>query len=87
MSERMEPPPEPVGRPPSPLDSYVGNRIRRAREQRATSPEALGQAVGASRALIESYEAGAVKINPSMLYSIATTLGVTLGSLFGLENG
>ncbi len=87
MSNRTEPPHRSAGGPPSRLDSYVGSRIRQAREQRATSPEALGQAVGASGAVIESFEAGLLRIGPAMLCNIATTLGVTLGSLFGLENG
>ena len=67
------------------IDCYVGARIKKARERNAASPEDLAIAVGASPSSIESYEAGVEKVSPTMLHKIATTLGVTLGSLFGMD--
>ncbi len=56
-----------------------------ARERRAASLDDLARAVGTSLSSIVSYEAGTEKISPAMLYRIAMTLGVTLGSLFGMD--
>ena len=72
-------------RGPTRIDCYVGARIRMARERSAASVEDLATAVGASLSSIESYEAGVEKVGPLMLHRIATTLGVTLGSLFGMD--
>ena len=69
----------------TPIDCYIGARIRVARERCAASPEDLARAVGTSASLIASYEAGREKVRPAMLHRIAVTLGVTLGSLFGMD--
>ncbi len=77
----------PTSAAPTQIDCYVGEKIRTARERRAASPEELADAVGTSLSSIARYEAGQQKVSPLMLYKIATTLDVTLGSLFGMEKG
>ena len=63
----------------------IGENIRQARSRQGTSLADLGDALGIEEALIANYEAGLVKICPTMLCRIAVTLDTTLGSLFGMS--
>jgi transcriptional regulator with XRE-family HTH domain len=64
------------------LDRIVGLNIRRYRERRGVSQQALGQSIGVSFQQIQKYESGRNRIAASRLYHVHKALGVPLRKFF-----
>jgi transcriptional regulator with XRE-family HTH domain len=64
-----------------PLLVHFGFRVRRARERRGLTQEALGEAAGLHRTYVGSVERGERNVSLVNLYAIAGALGVPLPEL------
>lgn len=60
----------------TPVDRYIGRRIRECRRHRGLSQTALAQRVGVSWQQIQKYEDATSRVSASRLYDIAKALGV-----------
>ena len=69
------PPARPRGRA-SPLDVYVGSRLRLRRTLLGMSQEALAEGIGLPFQQVQKYERGTNRIGAGRLYDIARVLGV-----------
>jgi transcriptional regulator with XRE-family HTH domain len=67
---------------PSPVDVYVGARIRQRRMQLGLSQEALGLACRLTFQQIQKYEKGANRVSASRLAQIANALKTTPAYFF-----
>ena len=68
------------------IDSHVGQRIREIRRTRRLSMEEMGRQAGITYQQIQKYESGSNRVSASMLYMIATILGVEVSDFYaGLE--
>jgi transcriptional regulator with XRE-family HTH domain len=63
---------------PSPVDVYVGSRIRLRRIQLGVSHEDLADALGLARQQVQKYERGANRVGASRLFDIARVLSVPI---------
>ena len=76
---------------PSPVDSYVGARIRYRRKAIGVSQDALGKAVGVTFQQCQKYERGINRVSASAMVKIANCLKTTPGFFFdgapGTEGG
>jgi hypothetical protein len=67
----------------TPVDVYVGARIRQRRASLGISQAKLGQGVRLTFQQIQKYESGANRIGSSRLYEFAKVLGVPVAYFFG----
>lgn len=67
---------------PSPIDVYVGSRIRSRRTLIGYSQEKLGSSLGVTFQQIQKYERGANRVGSSRLYNIAQALDVPISFFF-----
>lgn len=67
--------------------SHIGPRLRQQREQNGISLREIARRIGVSPSLISQIERD--KVNPSVitLYALVRELGLTMGDLFGAEDG
>lgn len=63
---------------PSPVDVYVGSRIRLRRTLLGMSQERLGTALGLTFQQVQKYERGANRVGASRLYDLARVLDVPM---------
>lgn len=64
------------------VDTEVGKRIKKRRQQLRISQTALGVAVGVSFQQIQKYERGSNRVSSSILYQVAQILGVPITYFF-----
>ena len=81
MSQRTPERPVPESLP-SPVDVYVGSRIRLRRTQVGASLEALGDALGLTYQQVQKYERGANRVGASRLFDISRVLDVPISFFF-----
>ena len=67
---------------PSPIDVYVGSRIRLRRTLVGASLEALGDALGLTYQQVQKYERGANRVSASKLFEISRFLDVAPAYFF-----
>nr|WP_275415035.1 helix-turn-helix transcriptional regulator [Novacetimonas pomaceti] len=67
---------------PSPVDVYVGSRIRLRRTLLGMSQERLGTALGLTFQQVQKYERGANRVGASRLYDLARVLDVPIAFFF-----
>ena len=67
---------------PSPIDVYVGSRIRLRRTQVGASLEALGDALGLTYQQVQKYERGANRVGASRLFDLSRVLDVPISFFF-----
>lgn len=67
---------------PSPVDRYVGSRVRLRRITVGMSQERLGEALGVTFQQIQKYEKGSNRISASRMQNIAQVLGVPVSFFF-----
>lgn len=71
---------------PDPVDIYVGQRVKLARQLVGLSQEKLGEICSVSFQQVQKYEKGANRISASMLVLIAKALNRPVGFFFeGIE--
>ncbi len=66
----------------TPVDSYVGSRVRQRRMLLGMSQEKLGKAVGISFQQIQKYERGTNRIGASRLFTLSKVLSVPIAFFF-----
>jgi len=66
----------------SPIDEYVGKRLRQKRDLEGLSQERLAEHVGVSFQQIQKYENGANRISASRLYEFSKILNVPISFFF-----
>ncbi len=72
----------------SPVDAYVGDRVRERRTVLGYNQQQLGEALGVSFQQIQKYERGANRISASRLYRLAKFLDAPVSFFFdGLSEG
>jgi transcriptional regulator with XRE-family HTH domain len=64
------------------IDAHVGERLRKMREERGLSQEALGQKVDVSFQQIQKYERGANRVGASRLFEFSQVLQVPVEEFF-----
>jgi transcriptional regulator with XRE-family HTH domain len=72
---------------PSPIDVYVGSRIRLQRNTIGMSQEKLGDGLGITFQQIQKYEKGTNRVGASRLQAIARILGVPVTFFFNEGEG
>jgi transcriptional regulator with XRE-family HTH domain len=75
---------------PSPIDRYVGSRVRIRRITMGLSQERLGEALGVTFQQVQKYEKGSNRIGASRLQNISKVLTVPVSYFFDgapLEDG
>ena len=63
---------------PSPIDVYVGSRIRLRRTMLGMSQDRLGNALSLTFQQVQKYERGANRVGASRLFDISRVLGVPI---------
>ena len=72
-------------KPLPPLLKSLGSRIRRLRQQKGWSQEALADQAGVDRSYMSGIERGVRNVSVLSLAKIAKALGVPLSTLFGRD--
>jgi transcriptional regulator with XRE-family HTH domain len=67
---------------PDPIDIYVGNQLRVARELAGLTQTEIGRSLGMSFQVIQKYEQGEIRISASRLFQLAVLLGKPLDHFF-----
>jgi transcriptional regulator with XRE-family HTH domain len=67
---------------PSPVDRYVGSRVRIRRVAVGLSQEKLGEALGVTFQQVQKYEKGSNRISASRMQNISQVLGVPVSYFF-----
>ena len=67
---------------PSPIDVYVGSRIRLRRSLLGVSQEDLGDALGIAYQQVQKYERGANRVSSSRLFDISRVLDIPISFFF-----
>lgn len=67
---------------PHPADQHVGRQVAMLRIQSDVTQVQLAKAIGISFQQLQKYENARNRVSASMLYEIATSLGVPVGRLF-----
>ncbi|WP_318012759.1 helix-turn-helix transcriptional regulator [Mesorhizobium sp. BR1-1-2] len=67
---------------PHPADQYVGRQIAAVRVQSDVSQAQLARSIGISFQQLQKYENARNRVSASMLYEIASSLGVPVGRFF-----
>jgi transcriptional regulator with XRE-family HTH domain len=67
---------------PSPIDVYVGSRMRMRRTMLGMSQEKLGEAFGVSFQQVQKYEKGTNRMSSSRLQQATNVLGVPVSFFF-----
>ena len=67
---------------PSPIDIYVGSRIRLRRTLLGMSQERLGDALGLTFQQVQKYERGVNRVGASRLFEISRVLEVPISYFF-----
>lgn len=71
-----------AGRPASPLDVHIGQRLEERRKELNLSADVLARALGISGALFSSHENGEARLSPARLCDAAQALGVPMTWFF-----
>ncbi len=66
----------------TPIDGYVGSRVRQRRRILGMSQEMLGKAVGITFQQIQKYERGVNRIGASRLFTLSKVLSVPIAFFF-----
>ena len=87
LSETKRPPPgtawiKPKLTSPHPADKHVGRQIAIVRVQSDVSQAQLARSIGVSFQQLQKYENARNRVSASMLYEIATSLGVPVSRFF-----
>jgi len=61
---------------PNPIDSYIGNRLRKRRTELSMSQEELADELGLTVEQIERIEQGTRRVTPAQLNGLAAILSV-----------
>lgn len=70
----------------TPVDAYVGRRLKQQREALSLSQERLADMLGISFQQVQKYERGMNRVGASRLFQLCGVLGVEVGFFFdGLE--
>ena len=77
----MEPKPK-IDNDPHPADQHVGRQIATVRVQSDVSQAQLARSIGISFQQLQKYENARNRVSASMLYEIASSLGVPVGRFF-----
>ena len=67
---------------PSPVDVYVGSRLKVRRSLMGLSQEKLAEAIGLTFQQVQKYECGMNRISAGRLYQLAEILGVPVAYFF-----
>jgi len=67
---------------PSPVDAYVGSRIRLCRTSLGMSQEYLGDALGVTFQQIQKYERGINRVGASRLFDMSRVMSVPVSYFF-----
>lgn len=68
------------------IDSHIGARLRKLRQQEGISAAALAEAIGSTQQQISRYENGQNKLGAAQLYRFSQYLGVPISWFFlGVE--
>jgi transcriptional regulator with XRE-family HTH domain len=73
---------KPSPRSASPVDKYIGARMRERRLTLRMSQELLGKKLGVSFQQIQKYESGQNRVSAARLFDICKALNVSLPSMF-----
>jgi len=71
-----------VKKPPSPVDKYVGSRVRMRRKMLGMSQEKLADGLGLTFQQVQKYEKGANRIGASRLQQISHILQIPVPFFF-----
>lgn len=71
-----------IKKEPSPIDVYVGSRVRLRRTLLGFSQDKLGKCIGLTFQQIQKYERGTNRIGSSRLYSLSQILDVPVSFFF-----
>jgi transcriptional regulator with XRE-family HTH domain len=66
----------------TPIDAYIGARMRERRAALGLSQEALGKKLGVSFQQVQKYESGVNRVSAARLFEICEALDVSLASMF-----
>jgi transcriptional regulator with XRE-family HTH domain len=67
---------------PSPVDEYIGARMRESRRALGISQESLGELLGVTFQQIQKYEGGRNRVSAARLFEICEALELSLASMF-----
>jgi transcriptional regulator with XRE-family HTH domain len=67
---------------PDPVDSYVGEQIRRFRLAKGKSQSKIADALGLTFQQVQKYEKGANRIAPGRLAKLADLFGISVSEFF-----
>ena len=66
----------------TPVDAYLGARMRHRRSELGLSQTALGEKLGVTFQQIQKYESGVNRVSAARLFEICEALDVPLASMF-----
>lgn len=66
----------------SPVNLYIGTRLRDIRARHGLTLRELGDAIGVTAQQLQKYEAGANRISPEKMQKLADVLGEQIGYFF-----
>jgi transcriptional regulator with XRE-family HTH domain len=66
----------------TPIDAYVGRRLKQRREGMGMSQDRLGELLGISFQQVQKYERGQNRVGASRLFQLCGILGVEAGFFF-----
>lgn len=69
----------------TPLDVFIGKRIRKARKQRGISLHDIAPIIPISYQQVQKYESGVTRIPASSLYLIARSLGLPTSYFYPID--
>lgn len=70
----------------TPVDKFVGGKVRERRTELKVSQERLAEVIDISVQQLQKYESGANRIGASRLFSIAEALDKPIGFFFGEDD-
>ena len=82
VSLKIKPEGRARGDEPSPVDIYVGNRLRQLRSLAGLSQDKLGEALGLTFQQVQKYERGQNRIAASRLFDVSRILNVAVSYFF-----
>lgn len=68
---------------PDPIDCYVGNQLRIARDLNGMTQNTIAISLGMSFQVVQKYEQGEIRISASRLFQLATLLNRPIDYFFG----
>jgi transcriptional regulator with XRE-family HTH domain len=69
----------------TPIDEYIGARMRERRRALGMTQESLGELLGVTFQQIQKYEKGRNRVSAARLFEICEALEVSLASMFELK--